>query len=267
MVRESIVDASRPNAGRVYDYILGGHHNFEVDRMAAEQIIQYVPFTPKACRLQRWCLQDIAVELTEKRGYDLIIDFASGLPTNDHIHYVVPEGTTVIYSDYDPVVVEYAREILGNTPNVYFFEADARRPEEFLNRPEVQQIIGNRRDVAIVYWSVAAFLTVEEIAHAARALYDWSGPKSCWAFHAQGAGSTVDDPDAVRLRQVYAQMGSPIYARTLEDYQEAVAPWKVDEKGYVSLLDWHGLDQSIMTDEDRRAIGAAGGGYAGYLNH
>ena len=35
MSKESVVDASRPNAGRIYDYILGGSHNFEVDRQAA----------------------------------------------------------------------------------------------------------------------------------------------------------------------------------------------------------------------------------------
>ena len=82
MTTESIIDTSRPSAGRIYDYILGGHHNFEVDRQAADQIISLIPFLPKAMRLQRWCLQDLAVELTEKRQYDVIVDFASGLPTN-----------------------------------------------------------------------------------------------------------------------------------------------------------------------------------------
>ncbi len=28
----SIADTSAPNAGRIYDFLLGGHHNFEVDR-------------------------------------------------------------------------------------------------------------------------------------------------------------------------------------------------------------------------------------------
>ncbi|HSN76733.1 MAG TPA: SAM-dependent methyltransferase, partial [Anaerolineae bacterium] len=130
MSKESIVDASVPSAGRIYDYLLGGHHNFEVDRQAATMLTQLIPFASKFVRLQRWCLQDLAYELTAVRGYDTIIDFASGLPTQDHLHFVVPNGTKVIYSDYDPIVVEYAREILGNTPNVHFFEADARRPEE-----------------------------------------------------------------------------------------------------------------------------------------
>ena len=37
------VDLSRPNAGRVYDYLLGGKHNFPADREFGEQIKQVLP--------------------------------------------------------------------------------------------------------------------------------------------------------------------------------------------------------------------------------
>jgi hypothetical protein len=265
MSRESIVDSSRPNAGRIYDYLLGGHHNFEVDRAAAEQLVQIMPFVPKFVRLQRWCLQDIASEVTERRGYDTIIDFASGLPTNDHIHHVVPAGTTVIYSDYDPVVVEYAREILVGTPDVYFFLADARQPEELLNRAEVQDILKGKRDVALVSWGIATFLNDEELAHMARAFYDWAGPAAIWAFNAQAADLNPQDPASVRVAQMYKSMGQPVYSRTMEVYQALVAPWHVDAGGVVSLLQWHGMTEREMTEEDRRAWGAAGGGYGAYL--
>jgi hypothetical protein len=267
MTTDSIIDTSRPSAGRVYDFLLGGHHNFEVDRAAAAQISTLLPFAPKFVRLQRWCLQDLAVELTEKRGYDLIIDFASGLPTNDHIHHVVPPGTTVIYSDYDPVVVEYAREILADTPNVYFFQGDARRPEELLSRPAVQEILKGRRDVALIHWGVAVFLNDDALMHAARALYDWASPNSCWAFQAQGGGMNNGNADTnmQRVSEIYAAMGTPVYFRTLSHLQQLVAPWRADESGFVSLLDWHSIDHSTLTDEDRNSFGANGGGDGAYL--
>jgi len=265
MARESIVDSSRPNAGRIYDYLLGGHHNFEVDRMAAEQLVQVAPFMPKALRLQRWCLQDIAGELTERRGHDTIVDFASGLPTNDHIHHVVPAGTTVIYSDYDPVVVEYAREILAGTPNVHYFLADARQPEELLNRAEVQEILKGKRDVALVSWGIAAFLSDEELAHMARVFYDWAGPAAVWVFNAQGADMNPEDPAVIRGMQIYKGMGQPLHYRTIEGYLALLAPWRVDAGGVVSLLQWHGMTEREMTEEDRRAFGAAGGAYGTYL--
>ncbi|MEA3337622.1 MAG: SAM-dependent methyltransferase [Chloroflexota bacterium] len=265
MTKESIVDASIPSAGRIYDYFLGGHHNFEVDRRAAEEILIRLPFLSKLSRLQRWCLQDIGQELTAVRGFDTIIDFASGLPTQDHLHTVVPSGTTVIYSDYDPVVVEYAREILGDTPGTYFFEADARRPEELLNNPEITDILNGKRDVAIVYWGVGGFLTDEEISYAADVFFDWAGPTSTWAFNAQGAEGKSDQVRADEVLQIYRQMGTPFYLRSLSRYKELVQPWRPDDQGFVNFLDWHSFDESVIGDEDVGVFGEAGTGFGAYL--
>ncbi len=266
MPESTIADTTKPNAGRIYDYLLGGHHNFEVDRQAAEQLLKLVPFLPKSARLQRWCLQDLAVELTEKRGFDIIIDFASGLPTQDHIHTMVPEGTTVIYSDRDPITVEYAREILAGIPNVHYFQADLRRPEDLLNRPEVQEVLKGRRDVALVLWGVAAFMTDEEISHVARYLYDWADDKkNCWAFQAQLSTIDVNNPEVIKSLKIYEQTGEPAHIRSLEKYKQLIHPWHADGKGFLTGLEWHGLNESEMSPEDRKAFGVGGGGHGAYL--
>jgi hypothetical protein len=265
MNSESIVDSTRPSAGRIYDYLLGGYHNFEVDRQAAEQVVKLIPFLPKVMRLQRWCLQDLGVELTEKRGFDIVVDFASGLPTNDHLHHVVPKGTTVIYSDFDPVVVEYAREILADTPDVYFFLADARRPEELLNRAEVAAILGGRRQVALVYWGISGFLNDEELSYAARSLYNWSDAGSYWTFNAQAADSDDNDPGTIATREIYARMGSAFHLRSMERILQLLQPWHPDENGPISLREWHGLDQREMSQQDLASSAPEGGGYGIYL--
>ncbi|MBI5838748.1 MAG: SAM-dependent methyltransferase [Chloroflexi bacterium] len=264
MSQDNIVDTSRPSAGRMYDYYLGGNHNFEVDRQAADQVLKLLPFAAKFVRLQRWALQDIAVELTEKRGYKVIVDFASGLPTNDHIHHKVSKDTTVVYSDYDPIVVEYTHEILNNTTNAYFFHSDARKPDELLNRPEMQKILDNRQKVAFVYWGVSAFLADEDISHLARVLYDWAAPGSCLAFNAQGA-EVPDNPAVEQVMKIYEQMGSKVTLRSLERYRELLQPWQPDANGFISLLEWHGFDQSVLAKEDAQAFGPLGGGYGAYL--
>ena len=265
MSQDNLAESGKPNAGRIYDYLLGGHHNFEIDRTAAEKLKALAPFAAKAPKLQRWCLQDLAVELTERRGYDVIIDFASGLPTQDHIHEAVPAGTTVIYSDFDPITVEYAREILQGIPDVYFFQGDARRPEALLSRPEVKDVLQGRRDIALVYWGVTAFFTDNELASVSKSLYDWAGPGSCWAFNAQLADVGLNDPGVVRARKMYEQMGSPLRLRTLEEYQTLIQPWQLDGTGFVPFMDWHGIDRSEMNEDDLRVFGAAGGGYGAYL--
>src|SRR5215204_2128104 len=44
------LDLDRPNAARMYDYFLGGSHNFAVDREVAVQAIQAWPDMPGSCR-------------------------------------------------------------------------------------------------------------------------------------------------------------------------------------------------------------------------
>ena len=265
MSQDNIADPSKPSAGRIYDYWLGGNHNFEVDRQAGDQIIKLLPFMPKSARLLRWPLQDIAVELSEKRGFDVIIDFASGLPTNDHIHLKVKPGTTVIYSDYDPVVVEYARDILKDTANTYFFESDARTPEKLLNRPEVEKLLAGRRKVAFVIWGVSLFLTQEEISRTAKYLYDWAAPGSCLAFNSQTAGVNLEDPASIKTIKIYEQMGTHLYFHSLEDLEKLLQPWKIEKEGFIPLLEWNGFDQSELAKEDVAVFGPMGGQYGAYL--
>jgi hypothetical protein len=75
----------------------------------------------------------------------------------------------------------------------------------------------------------------------------------------------ADDPNFSRVLELYARTGSPMTPRPLEHNERLVQPWRPDERGWVSLLDWHSIEQNAMTDEDRSAFGAAGGGYGAYL--
>ncbi len=247
MPTKTIVDASIPNAGRVYDYLLGGHHNFEIDRRAAEQVRLATPFLPKLMRLFRWCLQDLAYELTYVRGYDAIVDFASGLPTADHLHSAVAPGTTVIYSDRDPVCVEYGLEILENTPNVHYFQADCRQPIDYLNRPEVQALLKDKRRVAYIYWGISMYLTDEEIHKIAQDLHDYSDDSSTMAFYLQPYNQNTEN--GVQVRELYKKMGDELHFRTLPQFKELFKPWVADDLGYRTMEEWHGVE-SPLTAED-----------------
>ncbi|MEV6488908.1 SAM-dependent methyltransferase, partial [Actinoplanes sp. NPDC051633] len=44
------IDASVPNAARMYDYYLGGKDNFAVDRAAAEAVQHEAPEMPELAR-------------------------------------------------------------------------------------------------------------------------------------------------------------------------------------------------------------------------
>jgi S-adenosyl methyltransferase len=93
------VDPSKPGPARLYDYYLGGHNNFEVDRKAAEA------------------------------GLRQFIDIGSGLPTVGNTHQVVQRidpAARVVYADLDPMVAAQSEPLLAGAPNVTLITADLR---------------------------------------------------------------------------------------------------------------------------------------------
>lgn len=239
----SIADSSKPNAGRIYDFVLGGNHNFEVDRLTAQQILQLLPDYPQMARYVRWFLGE-AVRRLAKEGHRQFIDFASGLPTVDHIHQVTPAGTRVIYSDIDPVTVAYGQEIIKDAPNARYVVCDAAAPEKLLSSPIVAEFFGTNRNVVFGLNGIAFFLTDEQIAHTAKTLYEWAD---------KGSRLFISDLDpSLRIPgadELFKNMGQPVYMRSEEKLRKLVAPWKEGE-GFKLLAEWIGVR---MPPEQRKS--------------
>src|SRR5215216_2437236 len=92
-----------PSAARIYDYLSGGSFHFPVDRGAAGYMVLLVPSVPKWLQMLRSFLQKAATKLWDD-GMTHFVDFGSGLPSESHIHAVLPKAK-VIYFDLDPYVV------------------------------------------------------------------------------------------------------------------------------------------------------------------
>jgi hypothetical protein len=129
----------------------------------------------------------------------------------------------------------------------------------------VQKILAGRRDVGIIYWGVGGFLSDEAITHAAHALHDWAGDSSCWAFNLQGADGNPDDPIGRQVLEIYKNIGTPFNVRSLQRFVDLLSPWHADKNGFLSFLEWHGFDQSLLDESDKQVFGAAGTGYGVYL--
>jgi hypothetical protein len=240
----SIADASKPNPGRIYDFVLGGEHNFEVDRLAAQQVLKLAPYFPQMARTIRWFLGE-AVRRLSAEGYTQFIDFASGLPTVDHIHQVSPPGTKVIYSDLDPVTVAYGKEILKDNPNARFVGADACRPEGLLESPVISQLFGDNQKVALGFNGIAWFIRDEDLARSLKTLYDWA-PKGTPLYFcdSQFDGPTMSS-ELKGLLDIYEKMGQPYFIRTIDTIKKLVHPWKIREPGFRELEEWIGVKAGI----------------------
>jgi hypothetical protein len=91
------VDEEVPSAARVYDYLLGGGHNFSADRVLAENLLKVLPARDMA-RLNRQYL-DRAVRYMIGKGITQFLDLGSGIPTVGNVHEVaqkVKPGARVV---------------------------------------------------------------------------------------------------------------------------------------------------------------------------
>jgi hypothetical protein len=259
----SISDSSKANAGRIYDYLLGGDHNFEIDRQAAQHLLSFMPLMPKIARLVRWFLSESVVRLA-KEGFTEFLDFASGLPTVDHVHQVAPKGTKVIYSDIDPVTVSYGQEIIKDNPSVRYVHCDATKPETLLTSGVIEELFGANRKVAIGFNGVAYFLPNEAIAKTMKALYEWAGKGSKLFITTEDTISKLGegDPRIKAFTDMYTRIGQPYYSRDLPTITKLLSPWKLMDPGFRPIEEWIDI-KKMVSDEVTKEWG--GGLYGGYL--
>lgn len=154
------VDLTRPSASRVYDYYLGGYHNFEVDREMARQAIADWPDLPLFMRSNRAFLRRAVTRMVEL-GVRQFLDIGSGIPTVGNVHEVaqgLDPGARVVYVDLDPVAVAHSREILGDNPHATAVRGDFRRPEELLDDPAVSGVLDLEKPVALLLIALLHFV-------------------------------------------------------------------------------------------------------------
>src|SRR5256885_15585190 len=81
------VDPERANVARMYDYLLGGTHNFAADRDAARTLTAIMPTARDAARANRAFLGR-AVRFLADAGIRQFLDIGSGVPTQGNVHEV-----------------------------------------------------------------------------------------------------------------------------------------------------------------------------------
>ncbi|HEY1319288.1 MAG TPA: SAM-dependent methyltransferase, partial [Streptosporangiaceae bacterium] len=122
------IDTKRANVARVYDYWLGGYHNFLADQDAARAIAAVSPTAPAIGRANRAFLGR-AVRFLAAAGIRQFLDIGAGLPTQGNVHEVAQQaspGARVSYVDIDPVAVAHSEAILAGNDDATVIQADLR---------------------------------------------------------------------------------------------------------------------------------------------
>ena len=157
------VDPRRANVARVYDYLLGGTHNFLDDQDVGRAIVAVEPNARAVGQANRAFLGR-AVRYLAGAGLRQFLDVGSGIPTQANAHEVAqdaaPDARTV-YADIDPVAIAHSKAILAGNPGATIIEADLRDPVAVLERAAGTGLIDFSQPVGLLLLAVLHFIPDE----------------------------------------------------------------------------------------------------------
>ncbi|MEV6548542.1 SAM-dependent methyltransferase [Streptomyces sp. NPDC051597] len=236
------IDISVPSVSRIYDYYLGGSHNFEVDREAARKAMEFIPGLPKVMQANRAFMRR-AVRFALDEGITQFLDIGSGIPTFGNVHEVAQSavpGARVVYVDHDPVAVAHSRAVLEGNEQAAVVAADLRKPQDILSSPEVTDLLDLDRPVALLLVAVLHFVEDADDPRAAVAeLRDALAPGSMLILtHAAYEGIPLSEDRAGGAVGVYRTIRNPLVMRTSEEIATFFDGFEMVAPGLVQMPMW-----------------------------
>jgi SAM-dependent methyltransferase len=155
------VDVRRANVARVYDYLLGGSHNFLADQDLGRSLAATDPSVRAIARANRDFLGRAVRFLTEA-GVGQFLDIGSGIPTQGNVHEVAQQASRdcrVVYVDVDPVAIAHSKALLAGNENTAIIDADLHQPEEILAHAGTRRLIDFSQPVGLLLVSVLPFIS------------------------------------------------------------------------------------------------------------
>jgi SAM-dependent methyltransferase len=256
------VDTRRANMARVYDYLLGGSHNFLADQDAGRAIASVEPNAREAARANRAFLGR-AVRFLSHAGIRQFLDIGSGIPTQGNVHEVAQQadpGARVVYVDVDPVAIAHSKTILAGRENAAIVNADLRDPERILGHPSTRRLIDFSQPVGLLLVAVLHFIAdADNPRHVVATLRDALAPGSYLVLchgtdEAKPAVAQATEKVYNRSVAAHATLRSRAEIRRFFDGFELVEP------GLAYLSEWRPDSPADVPSEPGRHWGLVGVG-------
>ncbi|MFG1852889.1 SAM-dependent methyltransferase [Actinomadura geliboluensis] len=246
------VDSRRPSVARVYDFLLGGAHNFASDRDLATGLLRVEPQARELARANRAFLRR-AVRTLAASGVAQFVDIGSGIPTQGNVHEVaqsVNPDARVVYVDNDDVAVAHSRVILAGNDQTAVLQADMRRPADVLADPELKRLVDPSEPVAFLLVAALHLVKPEEDPGGIVAAFrDAAAPGSHLVVshltHEAQPGKTA------AIGKLYDRASSPAVARSHAEILRFFDGWELLDPGLVYVPLWRPDEGEAVDDPER----------------
>lgn len=251
-------DAYKAASSRIYDYLIGGTDNYEVDRIAAHAFLDAHPNARNSARATRGFVLRAANFMAEQ-GIAQFLDIGAGIPTTPNVHQAVRSirpDARVVYVDNDPIAIAKG-QALRDTDGVITVEGDLRDPAGFLANPEVTGLLDFSRPVAVLTVAIWHFLPDDALVPAQAALREALAPGSLLAVsHAFTAALTAAQLRAVEA--LYRQTTNPVKGRSRAQIEALLDGFELVEPGLVPLHEWQPRPGDPYPEESPEALAGVG---------
>lgn len=244
----------------MYDYLLGGYHNFAVDRRAADAAAAIYPEFPLVMQANRAFLRR-AVKYLMSQGVRRYLDIGSGIPTVDNTHQVAHRADSealIVYVDNDPIAVAHSAALLRDEPNTTIIEADATAYREVLAHPAVKELLEPGEPVGLLLVFLLHFVLDDQLA------YDMVGsligalPSGSYVAISHGTHEDVPQDVNVQLKRLYSGTTNPVRTRTRDEFARFFEGLELIDPGIVYVPCWRPeAPDDLLLDRPEHAIGYA----------
>ncbi|MBX6388895.1 MAG: SAM-dependent methyltransferase [Frankia sp.] len=236
-----MIDQDRPSTSRVYDYFLGGQHNYPVDRALAEQLCLTLPDIGAIMRENRAFLRRV-IRFLLAAGVRQFLDLGSGIPNQGNVHDLVGCARgRVVYVDIDPTAVETSLEVLADEANATIIQADLRDPASVLDHPQARRLLDLSEPVAVLLLGVLHDIPDRDDPwEIVRQYGDRMAPGSFLALSQGVAGTRPDSGGCAThaYNRGYADGAPRLSLRTREDTLAFFDGFELVAPGLVFIEDW-----------------------------
>jgi hypothetical protein len=155
------VDIDKPSAARMYDYLLGGSHNFAVDREFLEKRILSIQPEAKRFAIMNRAFLRRAVLFMLEQGIRQFLDLGSGIPTVGNVHEIaqtVDPEARVVYVDNEHVAVAHGQLLLEGNRNTAIVQADITKPGLVLTDAEARRLLDFNQPIGLLAITIGHYV-------------------------------------------------------------------------------------------------------------
>jgi len=249
------VNLDKPSAARMYDYLLGGSHNFAVDREFLEKILAIQPEAKRFAIMNRAFMRR-AVLFMLANGIRQFLDLGSGIPTVGNVHEIahdVDPDSRVVYVDNEHVAVAHGQLLLESNDNVTIVQADITKPGLVLTDAGTRRLLDFDKPIGLLAITIGHYVLDEQDPHRIFGAYRDALPQGSYMAMTHWTNDFAS-AKAEELTEAMKASQNNVRARSKAEVLSLFGDFELVEPGLVTTSQWRPDLEELVAEPEKDGL-------------